>query len=346
MFGRLFGRKTETPTITLAPSGRVIEAPKGATILGAALKAGVDYPSNCRVGSCGACKSRLVEGEIRALTDFSYTLSADELSAGCILACQAVPKGPVVVQPLAVADSTVAGRILRQDGLTHDIQDITLALDSTIDFKAGQYATLSVPGVAEGRCYSFAHAPQGDGTARFIIRHVPGGAFTGWLFGGDRAGTAISLGQPRGDFGLKAPGPGLFIAGGSGLGPVLSVLETLAAAGDRRKLTLLFGARTAADLYARDRLDALSRQLDLTVRFILSAEPAGSDWAGERGLVTAPLAEMPLPAAAALCGPPAMIDAAIAVLRGRGLAPAAISFDKFTDQSSGGQSSGAQRPAA
>jgi NAD(P)H-flavin reductase len=66
---------------------------------------------------------------------------------------------------------------------------------------------------------------------------------------------------------------------------------------------------------------------------VLSEEPAGSDWTGARGLITDVLAaEMgdAFGAEAFLCGPPAMIDAAIEVLLAAGLDEADIYYDKFT----------------
>lgn len=345
MLSRLFGRKAAA-TVTIPAAGRSLEAESGATILATALKAGIAYPSNCRVGSCGECRSRLVEGKVKPLTDFSYTLSAEDLAAGCILACQAVPRGPVTVEPvlplrdLAGDERAAAGlpaRIIEVTPLTADIRRVVLELDAPLPFSPGQYAAWTVPGVAAGRAYSFAAAPRaGETRIPFTIRHVPGGALTDWLFAADRRGEPLLLDGPFGRFGLKpGAGPALLIAGGSGLGPVLSLLEALAAAGERRRLSVLFGARTAADLYDLDRLAELARGLDLQIRPILSAEPADSGWAGERGLVTAPLAAIDLPETAALCGPPAMIDAAVAVLTARGLPASAISFDKFADARDG-----------
>lgn len=340
MLSRLFGRKAAA-TVTIPAANRCLEAESGATVLATALKAGIAYPSNCRVGSCGECRSTLVEGKVKALTDFSYTLSAEDLAAGCILACQAVPKGPVTVEPLLpLRDRAAAGlpaRITEVVPLTADIRRVVLELDAPLAFAPGQYAAWTVPGIAAGRAYSFAAAPRpGETRIPFTIRHVPGGALTDWLFGADRRGETVLLDGPFGQFGLKpGAGPALLIAGGSGLGPVLSLLEALAAAGARRRLTVLFGARTAADLYDLDRLAALAGPLDLDIRPILSAEPAESGWTGERGLVTEPLAAIDLPESVALCGPPAMIDAAIAMLTARGLPASAISFDKFADARDG-----------
>ena len=67
------------------------------TILQAALAQGLPWPSRCRVGSCTTCRCRLLEGDVRALTDTSYVLSREQLDQRYVLACQSQPKGRVRV---------------------------------------------------------------------------------------------------------------------------------------------------------------------------------------------------------------------------------------------------------
>jgi alkane 1-monooxygenase len=77
---------------------RTIGVESGETLLQAALRHGVPFPSSCRVGGCGTCRCRLVEGRVRELTETAYLLSAEELERGTILACQSVPLGDVTVE--------------------------------------------------------------------------------------------------------------------------------------------------------------------------------------------------------------------------------------------------------
>ena len=103
--------------------------------------------------------------------------------------------------------------------------------------------------------------------------------------------------------------------------------------GVKRPLTLIFGARTQADLYALDHLQELSRQWPEGFDFvpILSQEPAASGWLGPRGLVTDLIpGRLREGSHAYLCGPPAMVDVASALLRGLGVAAADIHADRFT----------------
>jgi ferredoxin len=65
------------------------------SILTAALAANIAFPHHCRVGSCGACRCKLIAGEVKQLTDSAYVLSAEAIAQGMILACQSLPKTDV-----------------------------------------------------------------------------------------------------------------------------------------------------------------------------------------------------------------------------------------------------------
>ncbi len=65
---------------------------RGQTLLDGALFEGIDFPHSCQIGSCSTCKCLLVSGQVRALSDFDYVLSVEEITRGIILACQSTPK--------------------------------------------------------------------------------------------------------------------------------------------------------------------------------------------------------------------------------------------------------------
>jgi ferredoxin len=85
-------------SVAVDPWGWEIAVEPGQTILQAALAQDLPWPSRCRVGSCTTCRCRLLEGEVRELTDTSYVLSRRQLDERYILACQSQPLGPVRVQ--------------------------------------------------------------------------------------------------------------------------------------------------------------------------------------------------------------------------------------------------------
>lgn len=97
MFG-LFKKKNQTFKAKIASTGEEFEVPAGMNLLQAALNAGIKWPHDCRVGSCGTCRCVLKEGQVRELSDFAYVLDAEHLKAGMILGCQAALKSDIVVE--------------------------------------------------------------------------------------------------------------------------------------------------------------------------------------------------------------------------------------------------------
>ena len=334
----MFGWGSNSAVTSATINAQPIRVLAGETLLTAALREGVDFPHSCRVGGCATCKCRLVEGQVRELTESSYLLSEEELAQGTILACQSVPLGPVrieVDQTKALAVQECSATVVAQDALTHDIQRLRLQLDAPLHFKPGQFARISVdslPGV--WRSYSFASAPDIQGVVEFFVRRVPGGTFTEHVHNHSLVGQKAHVQGPLGQFWLRvSDAPVLFIAGGSGLAPVMAMLRGMQAQQLARSVTVLFGARTQADLYLMDDLRAMAASWAGQFRLVPVLSEASDDagWQGARGLVTEHLSQVLEPGLHAyLCGPPPMIDAASAQLQLAGLPKADIHADRFT----------------
>ena len=333
----LFAKKGPT---TATINGQAIPVEPKETLLQAALRAGIDFPHSCRVGGCAACKCQLVAGQVRELTETGYLLSDEELDQGYILACQSVPKNDIRVSvdlSQQQARRTVKGRIIGQEKLTHDITRLVVQLEQSLPYKAGQFAELCLDSLPDiQRSYSFASAVQADAKVSFFVRHVPGGLFSSIVQQHDLLGQGIAVQGPLGDFYLRpADAPLLLIAGGSGLAPIIALLQDALAHGVQRPVSLLFGAREERDLYALDSISAIAAQWRAPFRFVpvLSNASADATWSGARGLVTSQLPALLEPGAHTyLCGPPAMIDSAVALLRDHGVPREHIHADRFTTQ--------------
>ncbi|MEC9340427.1 MAG: 2Fe-2S iron-sulfur cluster binding domain-containing protein [Pseudomonadota bacterium] len=350
MIKGLFGKAREPGTVTVEPLGREVAVAKSQSILQAALDQGIEFPHSCKVGTCTQCRCLLLDGEIKQIRDFSYVLSAEEIREGYILACQSRVKPGTRVRLRVQADVgaprhqrlTTDGTIVGQRLLTHDIVELRVQVAQALEYTAGQYASLARDETSRPRDYSFANppAPQGRTDLTFYIRKVPGGEFTEWLFSTDRSGETLTVTGPAGDFWLRqGTAPLLLVAGGSGLAPILALLKDASARKVARDAVLLFGARQQRDLYCLDDIETMVDQWPADFRFIpvLSEEPASSGWAGARGLVTEQIGSQMLGSLAKyhayLCGPPAMIDAAMVLLVGGGIPVSHIHYDKFLDAS-------------
>ena len=337
-------KKAPAKSVTLEPSKLSFTVAPGQTVLERALKEGLAYPHDCTVGTCGSCRSKLISGKVDAITPFSYTLSKDELDAGYILACQAVPKTDLVLEVEIGAGGDIAAEtrhatLISIDDLTHDIKRVRWEVSPPLRYRAGQYANVRWNGSSAHRSYSFATAPLPEGQTEIstFIRHVPGGAFTDLLFKGEPSAASFELDGPHGNFWLrKGTAPMICIAGGSGLAPLISLLQDAAKRRVRRDCVLLFGGRRARDVYATEEISAIRDGWTAGFDYwpILSEEKLDGY---RHGLVTefvpAALQKLGGGAHGYMCGPPGMIDAGINALVASGLALEDIHYDKFTDSS-------------
>lgn len=308
------------------------------TLLQTALRNGIDFPHSCRVGGCATCKCRLVSGRVKELTRSGYVLSEEELDQGYILACQSVPRTDIKVEVELAAQQArrrITGRVIGQERLTHDITLLRIQLSEGIQYKAGQFANLSLGPLGEhARSYSFATPVQPDAQVQFFVRKVEGGALSTFVNEHKLVGEEAVVEGPFGEFWLRpAAAPLLLIAGGSGLAPLLAVLKEALQAGGTRPVTLLFGARKECDLYALEDIATIGRHWEAQFAFIpiLSALAESDPWPGARGMVGDHLAKHVAEGAHAyLCGPAAMIDVCASTLLACGVAREHIFADRFT----------------
>ena len=283
-------------------STKVITVKAGDNLLAAALSAGLNWPHDCRAGNCGTCRCHLKKGKIKALNDFGYVLTPDELDAGTILACQTALKSEIEVEVelekgFRAEIVELKGVLTSATKLTHDIMEVRIAYEGSLPqgTLAGQYMEVAYQGLSKPRSYSFARAPrQQDKEVIFYVRRVPKGEFTEWLFSDDRTNQEMSLIGPYGNFWLReTKAPMICIAGGSGMSALKAVLEHACHIQAERDIIYFFGAREQRDLYCQENMEDLRKKWNKNYSFtfvpVLSDEPEDSGWTGERGFVTTSL---------------------------------------------------------
>src|SRR6185437_4967384 len=324
---------------TIRQHGAAVPVEIGQTILEAALQAGVAFPHGCRSGNCGACKSRLETGEVELTPYSEYALGEAERRDGLILACRAVPWSDVSLAWLD-ADETIAHplrhltcRVVALDDATHDIKRLRLAVEAggPFTFSAGQYAAVTFAGQAP-RDYSMANRPD-DPMLEFHIRRTSGGAASIHAATALRVGDMVKVEGPYGASWLRDrhTGPILAIAGGSGLAPIKSIVESALGTGMAQPIDLYLGVRAERDLYLEDHFKALAAGHG-NLRFVpVLSQPEGAT-TRRRGLVHEAAAQdhRDLDGAKAyLAGPPVMVEAATALLLERGMRREDIHADAF-----------------
>ncbi|WP_227818055.1 NADH:ubiquinone reductase (Na(+)-transporting) subunit F [Nitrogeniibacter aestuarii] len=333
-----------TYELTIEPLGQTIDIEEGQTILDAALRAGIYLPHACCHGLCATCKVDILDGEVEHGEASSFALMDFERDEGKCLACCATVEGDITIEADIEEDPDARnlpvqdydGEVTRIESLTPTIKGVWIKLDHPVEFQAGQYVNLALPGDIGTRAFSIASAPSSDGEVELNIRIVPGGKGTTYVHEELKAGDRLRITGPYGRFFVKksAKVPMIFMGGGSGLSSPRSMILDLLEEGCDLPITLVYGQRNRAELYYHDEFTALAaKHPNFTYVPALSDEPEGSDWDGFRGYVhDAAKAHFDndfRDHKAYLCGPPLMIDACITTLMQGRLFERDIYTEKF-----------------
>lgn len=162
---------------------------RGDTLLRAALREGIGFPYECNSGGCASCMFELREGAVDEVWDNPPGLTATSREKGRLLACQCVPVSDCTIQVRTRPQYVPLVKPSRQDtvieemiSLTHDMSLFRLRASGPAVFLPGQFAMLSLPGQPFARAYSMCNLGNERGDWDFIIKRVPGGAFTNTLF--------------------------------------------------------------------------------------------------------------------------------------------------------------------
>jgi propane monooxygenase reductase subunit len=339
----------KTHTIRFEPVGIEIEADEEETVLNAAFRQGLTLMHGCKEGQCSACKSFLLDGEVDLDKYSTFALPEFEEAEGWTLLCRAHAYSDLEVELINYDEEamhggtpprTVQTSVTAVAPLTHDIRLLRLKVDDDepFSYRPGQYVDIRIPDHEdEHRSFSMANTTSAPDELEFMIKLYPDGRFSG-LLQEDRLkeGDALEVTGPYGVFTLRSSSPRrlLFIGGGAGMAPILCLLRSMAEAGVERPATFYYGARSATDLFHVEELEELGRELhDFSFVPALSEAAADDDWSGETGLITEVVERLEddvTDVDAYLCGPPPMVDAAIALLESKGVPEAHIYFDKFT----------------
>lgn len=320
---------------------RSLRVPAGVNILDAGLAADMPILHQCRSGSCSSCIATLVSGTAVQRAGGSSTLLRSEYDAGQRLLCQTEPQDTCTFD-LAYTSIAGAEQPRKALALVDEVErlapnvvrlKVELAEGQWLPFKPGQFVQIAIPGT-DGvvRSYSPASTPDALPSLEFLIRLLPGGAMSTWLTGQAKRDDVVTIEGPFGAFFLreKLRAPHILIAGGTGLAPILSIIDSLRAQPGRKpKMLLSFGCANADSLFALDDI-ALRRQWLPTLETRISVDQGGAPW-----LVGNPVDALRDDDAADpdtvayLCGPPPMVDAAIRRLEALGVRHANIFAEQF-----------------
>jgi ferredoxin-NADP reductase/ferredoxin len=322
---------------TCADGGDVVSAGEAASIL---------LPSLCRDGGCGACLGHCAEGDYTLGSHNAGVLSEEAAARRDVLLCRTYPQSDLRItapydyahiqfgrhksrQAVITGLETVAERTVRLRLSWQDGED-----GMAVEFEPGQCMELEIPGTDIRRAYSLANTGNWRGEMEFLIRLQPEGRFSTYLSRQAEVGQVLNVYGPGGAFGLQADSfnPAIFIAGGTGLAPFLSILRRMAEWGEDRSIHLLFGVNRESELFYLDELRDLQQQLPGLAVTPCVWQPS-ADWSGFSGTpadaLERHLRDQPDEYDLYLCGPPPLVAAATQTALRQGIGDERIFSEKF-----------------
>ncbi|ARP98223.1 2Fe-2S iron-sulfur cluster-binding protein [Pseudorhodoplanes sinuspersici] len=332
---------SETFAVAIEPSSHEITCRGDQTLLDSCIQNGIPARYNCRSGECGECIASLLSGKVYEMPGADPAIFTDtHRAAGKLLLCMCFPRTDVKLNVSLVQDApairptAINTMVESVEQVTPTIYKVRVETPGLVEYRAGQCFEWVVPEIKPNRMYSAANRP-GDAAIEFHVRVYPGGRIGTFVSEHLSPGQSLKLLGPFGNFGLSTSDwrPSICIAGGTGLAPIHAMLDDAFARGDNRPIHFFYGARSQEELYCLKTLNLWAAKHDsFTFTPVLSDEPEGSGWTGARGLVTDVAAAQLQDAfglEAYLCGPPAMIDAAVEVLEAAGFSDSDIHADRF-----------------
>ncbi|MDI3330996.1 MAG: benzoate 1,2-dioxygenase electron transfer component BenC [Micrococcus sp.] len=334
---------------------KVVKVGDFETIMDAAYKARINIPADCRDGACGTCKSFCDSGTFDPGDFIDDALTDEELEKGYLLTCQAVPESDMSIQIPATAESAKTSAAAFTSTLTqldkHSESTISFTLEpqkrSELAFLPGQYVNIKVPGTDAERSYSFSSGPAVDSTS-FMVRITPQGAMSEYLRDRAQVGDTIEFTGPFGSFFLREPKrPLLLLAGGTGLAPLLSILEKLSENPPSHPIHLIYGVSREADIVGLDWLRAYEEKLPtFTWDYIASEDGTSAPHTGYVTQIIEPAHLNEGDVDVYLCGPPPMVNAVAKWLDTEGIEPANFYFERFAPKETTGGDAETGAPAS
>jgi ferredoxin-NADP reductase len=204
--------------------------------------------------------------------------------------------------------------------VTHDVKTFLFepAHPALFQYEPGQFVTLAlqIDGRPVSRCYTISTPPTRPHLLGITVKRQPGGLVSNWLHDTMAPGHRISAEGPFGVFTpVRHPSTKyLFLSGGSGITPVMSMTRTLYNLGSDADVTFVHSARTPSDIIFRRELEAMASMLpSLRVVHVCERDAPREPWGGLRGFLSVGMLALLAPDLAErvvfCCGPAAYMAA-------------------------------------
>jgi CDP-4-dehydro-6-deoxyglucose reductase len=264
------------PKIKIIPDNVEFDVNDNETILDAGLKLKYNLPHSCKNGACGACKTMVLEGEIKLDHYNDLTLSQHDKEQGYTLLCKAHPLSdikleihnfldsfPIKILPAKVSQITKIKQVA--------ILKLKLPTTLTFDFYAGQYVEILLKG--KNRIYSIGSSPDNNQEIELHVKYHKDGVFSQYVWNELELGDILRFKGPLGHFRLQnTNNPIIFICTGTGFAPIKSILDNMVKTTNKRKIYFYWGNRIVDDFYALDVVKNWQENLNIKIQLALSQD--------------------------------------------------------------------------
>lgn len=315
-------------------------------VLEAAAAAGAMLPASCRQGTCGSCCASIDDGEFELGTYSELALPQGRRESGHVLLCRTYPRGRLSGTLPYSGSKILYGAIPVREAVITSMETVareTVRLELSLEpdeetgldcqFDPGQFVELQVPGHDAKRAYSLANTGNWEGRLEFFIRLRPGGLFSTYLQDHARIGERIIVHGPQGAFGLHETGlrPRWFVAGGTGLAPLLSMVRHMAEWQEPQPALLVLGVNEDQDAFGLSELEAVATELPGFSYETCVWRPGSpkQEPATPVDRVTAHLATATVKPDIYVCGPPPMVEALAQVAAAGGVTSEHFFCERF-----------------
>ncbi|CAK0760657.1 2-polyprenylphenol hydroxylase-like oxidoreductase [Gammaproteobacteria bacterium] len=317
-------------------------------VISAAERHNIILPQQCRSGACGYCTATIVKGDY-ILSNYNKAALSDEQHAQqYTLLCRTYPKSDLHIAAnynyslIRLGNIPEASfTIIEKQFLTAHVIRLVLQQSNTMDnllsanIIAGQYMYLMPSDKSIKRAYSLANFANWQGQLEFLIFLQPEGQFSRFLQNATKGDRMIAAG-PQGNFNLHENGlkPRWFIAGGTGLSPVLAMLRQMADFQEMHPTHLFFGLRYAEDIFCEKELIELKQALP-NFNFQICLSRAQPDWTGGYrdsvlNALTSALKNIKQSTDIYLCGSDRLVDEILILLKTYKIKSDEIYYERFT----------------
>lgn len=289
------------------------------SILEDGLDSGLNFPYSCKDGLCGKCKTLILDGEVVYNRENLPALSKQDIEANMILLCQCRAMSDLVINVAELDDLenikiySMVCKAVSINHLNHDVLQILLKTSKSdgLEYLAGQYIDIQYADFSP-RSFSIANAPNDSGIIELHVRLVEDGVFTNFLFNSFKEKSVLKIEGPKGEFFLrKSDKDIIFVAGGTGFGPIKAIIEDMIAKKIKRKIYLYWGVRDKQDIYS-DIPKKWAEEFS-NIEYIPVLSEAKSSWQGATGFVHKKILQDFNDLSSYevyACGPPVMVKAA------------------------------------